>query len=450
MCSVMRRQQSAHHRAARLAGSVLTGAVLIGTVSALAAPTAAAHGDHADHGLPGQPDPGGAPPGGEGTRPPQDPWAVLDFEDAPPDTAPATDAGPGDGPGSGPGAGQVQDPAAGPVDGVGATVDAVAALAARAESAVVRAGRMPFAPPWTVPAADPATPPAAHAPAEPRDAEPLSGGASSNAEGGTGDGPSGATAAPKGDRIGDAPSGGTGPEASPRALPAATGADRPAARSGRTGHPTTADPGHDAGLPGAGAPPGPGGAPGSTPALGGPAAAAAADLPAWAGGPGPALAGFVPWPYGQTVAVITGAATGGTPAATGWTRPVDDHHPVSAEYGTPGSWQAGYHTGVDFALPEGEPVRSVGPGTVVVAGDSGDYGETVVVRMEDGHHILYAHLSAVAVAVGDTVRGGQEIGKSGNTGRSTGPHLHFEVREGREYGTDVDPLEYLRSHGVDI
>ncbi|NJQ17575.1 M23 family metallopeptidase, partial [Streptomyces bohaiensis] len=174
------------------------------------------------------------------------------------------------------------------------------------------------------------------------------------------------------------------------------------------------------------------------------------DLPTWAGGPAPALAGFVPWPYGQTVAVITGAAAGGAPAATGWTRPVDDHHPVSAAYGTPGSWQAGYHTGVDFALPEGEPVRSVGPGTVVVAGDSGDYGETVVVRMEDGHHILYAHLSSVAVAVGDTVRGGQEIGKSGNTGRSTGPHLHFEVRQGREYGTDVDPLEYLRSHGVDI
>ncbi|NJP68927.1 M23 family metallopeptidase, partial [Streptomyces spiramenti] len=195
-----------------------------------------------------------------------------------------------------------------------------------------------------------------------------------------------------------------------------------------------------------GAPPGPGNARTVQPA-----AAAPLDLPTWAGGPAPALVGFVPWPYGQAVAaVVTAAVTDGPVSATGWTRPVDSHHPVSAEYGTPGSWQAGYHTGVDFALPEGEPIRSVGPGTVVVAGDSGDYGETVVVRMEDGHHVLYAHLSSVAVAVGDTVRGGQEIGKSGNTGRSTGPHLHFEVRKGREYGTDVDPVEYLRRNGVDI
>ncbi|NJQ17475.1 hypothetical protein HCN52_21700, partial [Streptomyces bohaiensis] len=89
---MMRRQQTAHRRAARLAGPVLTGAVLIGTVSALATPAAAAHGGHADQDGSERPDPGGAPPGAEGAGAQQDPWAALDFEDAPPDTARATGA----------------------------------------------------------------------------------------------------------------------------------------------------------------------------------------------------------------------------------------------------------------------------------------------------------------------------------------------------------------------
>ncbi|WP_146056989.1 M23 family metallopeptidase, partial [Streptomyces sp. SM14] len=157
---------------------------------------------------------------------------------------------------------------------------------------------------------------------------------------------------------------------------------------------------------------------------------------------GGSFPGYVPWMFD--------AAAQATQTAGGWTRPVDARHPVSAHYGTPGGWQAGYHTGVDFALPEGEPVYAVGPGTVVLAGTSGDYGETVVTRMRDGHHVLYAHLSAVEAAVGDELRGGERIGASGNTGRSTGPHLHFEVRSGREYGTDIDPLDYLRRNGVAI
>ena len=139
----------------------------------------------------------------------------------------------------------------------------------------------------------------------------------------------------------------------------------------------------------------------------------------------------------------------GGPAAV-WTRPVASGYPVSAPYGVPGDWLAGYHTGVDFAVPVGTPVHAVGPGTVVVARYSGDYGNAVVVRMVDGHRVLYAHLSRIAVRVDEELNGGDRVGDSGNTGRSTGPHLHFEVRAGRDYGTDVDPLAYLRGYGVEI
>lgn len=130
-----------------------------------------------------------------------------------------------------------------------------------------------------------------------------------------------------------------------------------------------------------------------------------------------------------------------------YTTPVTDF-PVSAPYGIPGGWLAGRHTGVDFAVPVGTPVRSVAAGRVVHAAYSGAYGHTVVVRMRDGYHALYAHLSRVAVEPGQKVPTGAPLGLSGNTGRSSGPHLHFEIRTDRDYGSDVDPVGYLRGHGV--
>ncbi|WP_138896230.1 M23 family metallopeptidase, partial [Streptomyces chryseus] len=62
----------------------------------------------------------------------------------------------------------------------------------------------------------------------------------------------------------------------------------------------------------------------------------------------------------------------------------------------------------------------------------------------------YAHLSSLAVSSGQSVTGGTQIGLSGSTGNSTGPHLHFEIRTGPGYGSDVDPLAYLRGHGVTV
>ncbi|MFF0593490.1 transglycosylase family protein [Streptomyces antibioticus] len=129
--------------------------------------------------------------------------------------------------------------------------------------------------------------------------------------------------------------------------------------------------------------------------------------------------------------------------------------PVSAATGTPyhasgSSWSKGYHTGVDFPVPTGTSVKAVGAGTVVSAGWGGSFGYQVVIRHGDGRYTQYAHLSAISVRDGQSVSGGQRIGRSGSTGNSTGPHLHFEVRTGPGFGTDVDPLGYLRAGGVRI
>ncbi|MFJ9038959.1 transglycosylase family protein [Streptomyces sp. NPDC102406] len=129
--------------------------------------------------------------------------------------------------------------------------------------------------------------------------------------------------------------------------------------------------------------------------------------------------------------------------------------PVDAALGTPyhaagSSWSKGYHTGVDFAVPTGTSVRSVAAGQVVSAGWGGAYGYQVVIRHADGRYSQYGHLSALSVKSGQRVVEGQRIARSGSTGNSTGPHLHFEVRTGPGFGSDIDPLAYLRAHGVRI
>ncbi|WP_217166959.1 transglycosylase family protein [Streptomyces sp. AC512_CC834] len=129
--------------------------------------------------------------------------------------------------------------------------------------------------------------------------------------------------------------------------------------------------------------------------------------------------------------------------------------PVDAATGTPyhqagSSWSKGYHTGVDFPVPTGTSVKSVAAGRVVSAGWGGSYGYQVVVRHGDGRYSQYAHLSAISVKDGQSVGAGQRLGRSGATGNVTGPHLHFEVRTGPGFGSDVDPLAYLRAGGVRI
>ncbi|MET9436348.1 transglycosylase family protein [Streptomyces sp. NPDC006551] len=129
--------------------------------------------------------------------------------------------------------------------------------------------------------------------------------------------------------------------------------------------------------------------------------------------------------------------------------------PVAGSLGTRyrvsgSSWSSGYHTGVDFPVPTGTSVKAVAGGTVVSAGWGGAYGYEIVVRHDDGRYSQYAHLSALHVREGQRVNGGQRIARSGSTGNSSGPHLHFEVRTGPRYGSDIDPLAYLRARGVSI
>ncbi|MGA5324528.1 M23 family metallopeptidase [Streptomyces griseoincarnatus] len=124
---------------------------------------------------------------------------------------------------------------------------------------------------------------------------------------------------------------------------------------------------------------------------------------------------------------------------------------VSTAYQSGGAiWSSGSHTGIDFHAASGTPVQSVGVGTVVEAGWGGAYGNQVVIKMHDGTYTQYAHLSSVSVSAGQEVTAGQQIGLSGATGNVTGAHLHFEARMTAEYGSDLDPVSYLRSHGVNI
>ncbi|MFJ8995943.1 M23 family metallopeptidase [Streptomyces sp. NPDC102279] len=124
---------------------------------------------------------------------------------------------------------------------------------------------------------------------------------------------------------------------------------------------------------------------------------------------------------------------------------------VSTGYKTGGSlWSSGSHTGVDFHAASGTSVHTVGAGTVVTAGWGGAYGNQVVIKMHDGTYTMYGHLSSIGVSVGQTVTPGQQIAISGSTGNTTGPHLHFEARTTAEYGSDMDPVAYLRSHGVNV
>ncbi|MFE1027880.1 M23 family metallopeptidase [Streptomyces sp. NPDC058818] len=113
-------------------------------------------------------------------------------------------------------------------------------------------------------------------------------------------------------------------------------------------------------------------------------------------------------------------------------------------------WSSGSHTGIDFHASSGTSVHAVGVGTVVEAGWGGAYGNQVVIKMHDGTYTQYGHLSSIGVSVGQAVVPGQQIGLSGATGNVTGPHLHFEARTSPEYGSDLDPVAYLRSHGVNV
>ncbi len=111
-----------------------------------------------------------------------------------------------------------------------------------------------------------------------------------------------------------------------------------------------------------------------------------------------------------------------------------------------------FHPGMDFAAPEGTVIHSTGDGVVVQADNSAHgYGNHVIVDHGYGYETLYGHMSKIAVRVGDAIKRGQLIGYVGNTGLSTGPHVHYEVRKNKQivnpinfYYNDLTPAQYQK------
>lgn len=123
------------------------------------------------------------------------------------------------------------------------------------------------------------------------------------------------------------------------------------------------------------------------------------------------------------------------------TSPIRLRAPVDAPIGDGfGPRGDAFHAGLDFIASAGTPVAAAGSGRVTWAGPRGSFGNAVVIAHRDNVRTLYAHLSQIDVSVGQRVSSGQAIGLVGSTGRSSGPHLHFEVHVG---GACVDPRSAL-------
>jgi murein DD-endopeptidase MepM/ murein hydrolase activator NlpD len=124
-------------------------------------------------------------------------------------------------------------------------------------------------------------------------------------------------------------------------------------------------------------------------------------------------------------------------------KPVIGEIDISSTFGVradPFLHVAAMHTGIDFRGEFGDPIYATAAGTVTTAGWSGGYGRMVEIDHGNGLATRYGHLSQIEVGVGDKIRIGQEIGRMGSTGRSTGPHLHYETRID---GEAVDPQKFL-------
>jgi len=132
------------------------------------------------------------------------------------------------------------------------------------------------------------------------------------------------------------------------------------------------------------------------------------------------------------------AGAGGGPIRRGGGRFVV---PTNGTFTSPFGMRWGrLHAGVDIAAPIGTPIRAADSGRVAIAGGTGGYGNYTCIQHGGNLSTCYAHQSRIGVSVGQSVRQGQVIGAVGNTGNSTGPHLHFEVRVG---GSPVNPMGYL-------
>ncbi len=127
-----------------------------------------------------------------------------------------------------------------------------------------------------------------------------------------------------------------------------------------------------------------------------------------------------------------------------WFRPADGY--ISSTFGFR-FHGAEFHQGLDIAGPVGSPIRAAAAGKVIISQREGGYGKLVAIAHDDGVVTYYGHNSRLIAEVGEWVQPGDLIALRGNTGQSTGPHCHFEVRVA---GVRIDPMVWLRRHGVNI
>jgi murein DD-endopeptidase MepM/ murein hydrolase activator NlpD len=164
--------------------------------------------------------------------------------------------------------------------------------------------------------------------------------------------------------------------------------------------------------------------------------------------PGAAATGGAPVPLPSALAHVPSGSSRGplANALEALALPVAGR--VTSGYGSrhdPLSGGDSIHTGVDVGAPEGTPIRVPAGGVVLSAGPKGGYGNAVEVDHGNGLVTLYGHAAEVLVSPGEFVQPGQEIATVGTSGRSTGPHLHFEVRAG---GRPIDPSRVLKKYGL--
>jgi murein DD-endopeptidase MepM/ murein hydrolase activator NlpD len=129
--------------------------------------------------------------------------------------------------------------------------------------------------------------------------------------------------------------------------------------------------------------------------------------------------------------------------AKAWIKPINSAYRMTSGFGA--RW-GGMHPAQDFATPVGTPVRALSSGTVIFAGSQGGYGNKLEIQFWDGTVAWYAHNSSLKVKQGQSVTAGQVVAASGNTGNSTGPHVHLEIHPGG--GAPVSPLPWLARHGI--
>ncbi len=145
-------------------------------------------------------------------------------------------------------------------------------------------------------------------------------------------------------------------------------------------------------------------------------------------------------PVGTAAGLDAGNRQAPGPPGAAYTRSLPTLWPVLGEISRPFSYEGDGHKGLDIATPNGTAVKAAGDGTVEFAGQDDVFGLMIIINHGSGITTLYGHNSKLAVARGDEVLRGQVIAYSGTSGRSSAPHLHFEISR---YGRQVNPLTFL-------